>query len=280
MYMPCASGYCYIVQAHCSLSSYPEHRKLCKENGSTTGTFIFKEILCYWGALEEIITDNSLAFVEALNWLAEQYGIHHIRISPYDSQANGIVECRHLDVREVIMKVCDREERKWLTATHAIFWAEHITTHKALGHSAYYIAHGVEPLLPFDFAKATYMVPPQSAMSTTELIALRACQLQKRPEDLDTIQDRIIKARFTSICQFKKKYTNTICTYQFTPSDLILVHNSCIEASLDRKTKPRWIGLMVIVCQSTHGAYILTEMDGAISKLRFAAFCIIPYHAR
>jgi hypothetical protein len=72
------------------------------------------------------------------------------------------------------MKVCDGEEQKWPTATHAVFWAERITTHKALGHSAYYIAHGVEPLLPFDLAEATYMVLPQSAMYTTKLIALRA----------------------------------------------------------------------------------------------------------
>jgi hypothetical protein len=95
---------------------------------------------------------------------------------------------------------------------HTIFWAERITTHKALRHSAYYIAHGVEPLLPFDLAEATYMVPPQSAMSTTKLIVLRAHQLQKRPEDLDTIQDHVIKAHFTSIRQFKKKYANTIRT--------------------------------------------------------------------
>jgi hypothetical protein len=37
---------------------------------------------------------------------------------------------------------------------------------------------------------------------------------------------------------------------------------------------------MVIVQQTTHGAYILTEMDSAVSKLRFAAFHIIPYHAQ
>jgi hypothetical protein len=145
------------------------------------GVFIFKEILCRWGVLEEIVTDNGPAFIEALNWLAEQYGIHHICISPYNSQVNGIVERRHLDVREAIMKVCNREEWKWLTATHAIFWAERITTHTALGHSTYYIAHGVKPFLPFDLAEATYMVPLQSAMSTTELIALQARQLQKRP---------------------------------------------------------------------------------------------------
>jgi hypothetical protein len=262
------------------LSSYPEHRKLWKENGSTIGAFILEEILCRWGALEEIVTDNGLAFMEALNWLAEQYGIHHICISPYNSQANGIVEHRYLDVREAIIKVCDGEEWKWPTATHAIFWAEWITTHKALGHSTYYIAHGVEPLLPFDLAEATYMVLLQSAMSTTKLIALRARQLQKRPEDLDTIWDRVIKACFTSIRQFKKKYANTIRVYQFTPGDLVLVRNSHVEASLDRKTKPQWIGPMVIVRQTTHGAYILTEMDGTISKLRFSAFRVILYHAR
>jgi hypothetical protein len=37
---------------------------------------------------------------------------------------------------------------------------------------------------------------------------------------------------------------------------------------------------MVIVYQTTHGAYILAEIDGAVSKLRFAAFHVIPYHAR
>jgi hypothetical protein len=36
---------------------------------------------------------------------------------------------------------------------------------------------------------------------------------------------------------------------------------------------------MVIVCQTTHEAYTLAEMDGAISRLRFATFHIILYHA-
>jgi hypothetical protein len=71
MYRPCISGYHYIIQAHCSLSSYPEHQKLWKENRSTISVFIFEEILCCWGVLEDIVTDNGPAFIEALNWLAE-----------------------------------------------------------------------------------------------------------------------------------------------------------------------------------------------------------------
>jgi hypothetical protein len=71
-----------------------------------------------------------------------------------------------------------------------------------------------------------------------------------------------------------------ICTYQFKPSNLVLVQNSHIEVLLDQKTKPWWIGPMVIVQQTSHRAYILAEIDSAISKLCFAAFCIIPYHTQ
>jgi hypothetical protein len=46
MFMPRAGGFRYIVQARCSLTSYPEFRMLRKETGAAIGTFIFEEILC------------------------------------------------------------------------------------------------------------------------------------------------------------------------------------------------------------------------------------------
>jgi hypothetical protein len=83
-----------------------------------------------------------------------------------------------------------------------------------------------------------------------------------------------------SIHQSERKYANMIYAYQFNPGNLILVWNSHVEASLDWKTKPWWIGPMVIVWQTSHRAYILAEMDGTISKLGLATFHIIPYYAQ
>jgi len=37
---------------------------------------------------------------------------------------------------------------------------------------------------------------------------------------------------------------------------------------------------MVVIRRTRNGAYRLAELDGAVSKLRYAAFRIIPYFAR
>jgi hypothetical protein len=37
---------------------------------------------------------------------------------------------------------------------------------------------------------------------------------------------------------------------------------------------------MVVVCRTPNGSYRLAELDGSVSKLRFAAFCLVSYHAR
>ena len=37
---------------------------------------------------------------------------------------------------------------------------------------------------------------------------------------------------------------------------------------------------MVVVGRSPQGSYRLAELDGAVSRTSFAAFRVIPYHAR
>jgi len=80
---------------------------LQKENTKSLGTFIFKDLLCRWGPITKIITDNRPTFWVAVDNLAECYGIHPIQISPYNSQANGIVKQHHYDVWEAIIKSCN-----------------------------------------------------------------------------------------------------------------------------------------------------------------------------
>src|SRR5579863_5663371 len=69
--------------------------------------FLFKEVLCRWGAVEEVVTDNGMPYVAALDWLVDRYGIRHICISAYNSRANGIVEQQHRTIIESLIKCYD-----------------------------------------------------------------------------------------------------------------------------------------------------------------------------
>ena len=109
MHMLPSAGFKYIVQGRCSLTQYPEFRKLRSENAKALGDWIFEDIICRWGSLREIVTDNGAAFLKALEHLSKKYHISHIRISGYNSRANGLVERPHFDVRQSLFKAVDAD---------------------------------------------------------------------------------------------------------------------------------------------------------------------------
>ena len=158
MLMPHTHSCQYIVQARCSLTAWPEWCVLRVENRHTIGAFLFEEVLCRWGAVEEIVTDNSTPYVAALDWLAERYGIHHICISAYNLQANGIIERQHHTIQESLMKACDSNPTRWPTIAPLVFCADHATIQKVMGYSPFYMAHGIEPILPLDITLATFLL--------------------------------------------------------------------------------------------------------------------------
>src|SRR5882724_9326623 len=92
MLMPMVNKFWYLIQAHCTLSSWAKWHPLRKENEKTLGKFIFEDILCWWGGMVEIITNNGPTFIAAAGYICEKYGIHHVKIYPYNSQANGVVK--------------------------------------------------------------------------------------------------------------------------------------------------------------------------------------------
>jgi transposase InsO family protein len=281
MYMEKHGGYIAIVQARCSLTNWVEARMIRKETAETLGRFVFEDILSRWGGLAEIVTDNGTPFTKAVGWLSKRYGINHIRISPYNSRANGIVERSHRTLRDSLVKACGDNLTQWPRLFAHVLWADRVTIRKSTGMSPFYMAHGVEPLLPFDITEATFLVPPLDApLGHEELVAIRARQLQKRDSDLKLIHDHVLAARFRSIQQFERDHAHTMHDFDFTPGSMVLVRNAHLDSEIGNKCRPRYTGPMVVVRRTKGGAYILAELTGAVSRLRYAAFRLMPYHAR
>jgi hypothetical protein len=186
MRLPPSGGYQALVQGRCLLTHYPEFQPLRSETAATLAKWIFESIICRWGTLVKIVSDNGTPFVAALVPLAEKYNLRHIRISGYNSRANGIVERAHFDIRQALFKAANGDQSKWSQGVYSVFWADRVTVRRRMGCSPYYAATGTHPLLPFDIAEASYLLPPpETVLSTTDLIARRAIALQKREEDLE-----------------------------------------------------------------------------------------------
>ena len=273
-------GYKYIVCARDDLSRASEGRALKHNDSISLMRFFWEQIYCRYGAIAEVVTDNGPEVKGAFDQLLRRLKIPQVRISAYNKQANGVVERGHFIIREAIMKsVTHRKD--WPTQVPIAFFADRVTVSRVTGFSAYYLLHGIHPVLPFDLADATFLVEGfRSGMSSVELLVLRMRQLERRQEDINAAAKALAKARFKSKEEFEWKYRRRLKKSFYKPGELVLVRNSEVEVRLNRKTKPRYLGPYEVCRRTEGGSYVLKELDGSILQQGVAAFRLLPYISR
>jgi hypothetical protein len=147
-----------------------------------------------------------------------------------------------------------------------------------MGCSPYFSITGAHPILPFDIAKATYLQPPPtSIMSSTDLISRRAIALQKCSADVNALYSKVYQAQLKAVRWFKQQHLRTPKDFDFQCGSLVLMHNTQIEKSLNKKMCARYIGPLIVVSCNYGSAYILSELDGTVLHRPIAVFHLLPY---
>jgi hypothetical protein len=167
MKMPLARGKQWIVACRVDLSG----SAIAWDKAHVIARFFLKQIILHYGIVQEVVTDNGPSFSGEFSRLLQQYGIPKIKISPYNSQANRVVEQGHYNIREAIVKLCDGNLLQWPLMVPAAVYADGITVRRATGFSPYFLLQGVHPLMPGDLSDATFLVTDyHPGMSHEELL--------------------------------------------------------------------------------------------------------------
>nr|GAT48091.1 predicted protein [Mycena chlorophos] len=210
--------------------------------------------------------------------------IPHVRVSGYNKHANGVVERGHYTLREAIVRSCNGKLADWPEKLPLAVFADRITISRVTGFSPYQLLHGTDPILPFDLFEATFLVTGfKSGMSTANLLTLRIRQLAKLNSDVDRAAAVLVKSRFRSKSEFERRFKHRLLKQDYSSGELVLLRNVGIEnqMSVKRKTDDRYLGPYEVIRKNAGGAYILSELDGAVfSKNPVAAFQLHPYITR
>jgi len=148
-----------------------------------------------------------------------------------------------------------------------------------VGYSPYYLVNGHEPLLPCDAFVLTFAYTAKP-MSHEELLASRIQLLDRKRVNEAIAYQNVAQSRFKAAHRWNLEHQRTILEEDHQPGTLMVIRNSPIETSHSRKHQDRWLGPMVVVRRTQRGSYILAELSGEISRLKYAATREKRYHTR
>ena len=192
-----------------------------------------------------------------------------------------LFEQGHFTIRQAILKDCGKHPEQWPLKVSLAFFADHVTTRCSTGFSPFYFLYDTHLVLPFDLTEATFMISSYCAgLSSSELLALRMCQLDKRPADLKRASKAIEKSRLASKAQFEKRFQHRLHTKPLCKGQLVLIRNSVCDTGLVNKYTPRYSGPYIIHRETKAGAYVVKELDGTFMRQAVASFRLLPYLPR
>ncbi|CAL8169052.1 unnamed protein product [Prunus armeniaca] len=223
-----SDGYIWILTATEYFTKWVEAVPLRKATGAAIANFIREYIVCRFGILYKIVTNNGTPFVN------KQVSS---TLSGY-----GQAEATNKTLLRILSKMVHEYEEGWSVHLPDALWAYHISPRSATGFLPYSLVYGSDAISPVEITIPTARV---SAVNDLEW-GTKSCS-DWRLLDLEALDEKRMEAKRRTTLYHKavaQAYNRTVRPRAFKQGDLVLKVMEHVRRQVSGRSKfaPQWEG--------------------------------------
>ena len=182
-----SNDHCFIFVVIDYFTKWVKATSYASVTKAVVACFIKKEIICRYGLLKRIISENGLNLNnDMITKVCTRFKIRHHNSVPYRPKMNGVVEAANKNVKKIIAKVIEAY-KDWHKKLPFALHTHGTEVRTSTGATPYSLVYGMEAILPIE-------------VEITSLRVLRKVKLEKaewvqaRYEQLNLIEEKKMKA--------------------------------------------------------------------------------------
>ncbi|GKD90878.1 reverse transcriptase domain-containing protein [Tanacetum coccineum] len=222
----------FLIVAIDYFTKWIEAKPVATITGNQVIKFVWDNIVCRYGLLGEIISDNGKQFRD-----------------------NSFKDWANRSLGEGIKARLDARSKNWMEEISYVLWAHRTMIKSSNGDTHFLLMYGTETVIPAEIGMPTLRTAEVDMVQNDEALEINLDLLKERKEHA-TIREAKSKARI------EKYYNSKVRNTSFKPGDLVYRSNDASRAKEVGKLGPKWEGPYEITEALGKGTYKLRDRDG------------------
>ncbi|GJX84005.1 reverse transcriptase domain-containing protein [Tanacetum coccineum] len=221
----------FLIIAIDYFTKWIEAKPVATITGNQIKKFVWDNIICRFGLLGEIISDNGKQFQDNLfkDWCEKLCICQHFA-SVKHPQTNGLVERANRSLGEGIKARLDERSKNWMEELPHALWAHRTMIKYNNGDTPFLLTYRTKAVIPAEIGLPTLRTAEVDLVQNNEALEINLDLLEERRE-----QAAIREAK--SKAKMERYYNSKVRSISFKPGDLVYRNNDASRVEREAKTK-------------------------------------------
>lgn len=238
-------GHCYIVAMTDYFSKYPVAGPLKHKTAAEVAKF-FLDVICEYGCVETLITDQGREFVNELNdTICSKLQINHRIASAYHPQTNGLQERFNQTLERSLMKCVNEKQDDWDLHINSILFGYRTSVHASTGVTPFTAMFRRDPVLPIYLDIGSHGATGMEVTTAETVKELTEKVLSEKKAAEERISMNIAKAQNRQKKNYDKRHASKYT--DIVEGSLVLLKNNKNNHRMGGKLEAKYLGPYEVV---------------------------------